>query len=142
MSYILIAALLILIVFLLYAGAIFFPVFLVLLYNIPILYVIFLIAKGDLVKLKYHYEYFTALLIGIIVFVFTINFFLKLPFWPITSFLILVLLLARLEVIIGLKKTLNRSLVERPLKTEKRTGLKKNEHGWLKRIERFGYKKH
>jgi|SRR3989344_5646663 len=120
-----IIALIILIAFFIYTAIIAYPLFVMLLLNIPVLYLAYLVIYGDVVQAKRHYEYFTGLLIGSIIFIFTQTFFIKLPFWEITSFVVLVVLIAKLAYHSGVHALFHDSILTR----EKETGLKKVDYG-------------
>ena len=123
-------AIIILIAIFVYTAIIAYPLFTMLILNIPILYLAYLIAYGDLIHTKRYYEYIIGLLFGAVIFIFANKFFAGLPFWEATSFVVLVILIAKLAF-----HTKVHALFEDHILTgKKESGLKKVEYGSLKKI--------
>lgn len=128
-------AIIIMIIFFIYVFALYSPILLELVFNLPVLYLLYLFSYRDLLIDKNYYEYVTSFIVALLIFVFTRQFFLKLPFWQITSLLLLTFFFAKLALALNVRERMEHQ------QGLKKTGLTKFEYGYLKKITGFGRKK-
>ena len=81
-----------------YIGWVYFQTAIELILNVPLLYIVYLRFQLHVFKQNKGMEYAIGLLISGLVFVMTYGLFVKLPFWPITSFIFLAYLIAELLI--------------------------------------------
>ena len=106
-------ALVIIIIFLLYAGALFFPTMIQLAINLPILAIILLRAKGDILVDYRGIDYIVSFILAAIIYFSTKGFFDQLPFWELTSYLLLGFLIAQFAIYTHIKEQIREQLKQR-----------------------------
>lgn len=109
-----------------YIGWIFFKTAIELILNGPLLYFVYLRARLHIFKQNKGMEYAIALLISGMIFLVTYGMFAQLPFWPITSYLVLAYAIAELLIRHEIKYKVLNNVMKREVReiTKKKTGLK------------------